>query len=269
MTALVDTHTHLFAEEFDADRPQVILRAREAGVGAFFIPNIDDTSVQALLNLCDAYPDCFPMIGFHPTSVDADWKKRLSTVEDVLRSGYRFYGIGEVGMDLYWEQAFRTEQMEVLDIQINWAIEFGLPLIIHCRDAYPELLKVLSAYPKETLRGIFHSFTGTAEQAAQLMEYTGFMLGVNGIATFKKAAVAEVLSQSVPLSRLVLETDSPYLAPVPYRGKRNESAYLIHVAQKIADLYRVEIQEVARITSQNAGQIFPDIPLVFPSALNG
>lgn len=256
MLGLVDTHTHLFGEEFDEDRELALIRARQAGVTRFFMPNIDDTSVERMLALCEAHDDCYPMIGLHPTSVDADWKTRLEVVEHWLRSDKVFYGIGEVGMDLYWDSTYRTEQMEAFDKQVGWALASGLPLVIHCRSAYPELFDVLKHYQKEPLIGIFHSFGGTEEDAERLLEYAGFMLGINGIVTFKKSALPEVLKKAVPLERVVLETDSPYLAPVPYRGKRNESAYIVKVAEKLSDVYGRTLEEIAAITTANALNVF-------------
>lgn len=255
MVNLIDTHTHLFAEEFDEDRELALIRATEAGVLRLFMPNIDDTSVESMLALCNTHDCCYPMIGFHPTSVDADWKRRLAVVERWLRSEQQFYGIGEVGMDLYWDKTYRKEQMQVLDEQIQWALEYDLPLIVHCREAYPELLEVLEPYAGTSLTGIFHSFTGTAEEATRLLAYKGFMLGINGVVTFKKSTLPEALKE-IPLNRLVLETDSPYLAPVPYRGKRNESAYLVKVAEKLSEVYGVSLSEIARITSENALKVF-------------
>ena len=235
MTLLTDTHTHLFTEEFDEDRDLAIIRARESGVYRLFMPNIDDTSVESLLSTCKTHPACYPMIGLHPTSVDADWEKRLAAVEAWLRGPETFYGIGEVGIDLYWDRTFRSEQMKAFDIQVQWALEFELPLSIHSRSAYPEVLEVLEPYRKEpALSGIFHCFSGSVEEAAPLLEYENFMLGINGTVTYKKSTLPEVLKH-IPLERVVLETDSPYLAPVPHRGKRNESAYLVNVAEKLSE----------------------------------
>ena len=256
MVGLVDTHTHLFVEEFDEDRELALIRARQAGVTRFFMPNIDDGSVERMLGLCEAHDDCFPMIGLHPTSVDADWKDRLERVERWFRSDKVFYGIGEVGMDLYWDSTYRKEQMEVFGKQVNWALESGLPLVIHCRSAYPELLDVLKHYRQEPLTGIFHSFGGTEDDANRLLEYPGFMLGINGVVTFKKSTLPEVLKKAVPLERVVLETDSPYLAPVPYRGRRNESAYIVKVAEKLGDIYGKSLDEIAGITTANALNVF-------------
>lgn len=263
MMSLTDTHTHLFTEEFDEDRNLAIIRAREAGVGRLFMPNIDDTTVESLLHVCKTHPDCYPMIGLHPTSVDTGWKERLATVEAWLRGPENFFGIGEVGIDLYWDKTFRTEQMEVFDVQVQWALEFGLPLSIHSRNAYPEVLSVLEPYRKEaSLSGIFHCFSGSEDEAGRLLEYGNFMLGINGTVTYKKSTLPEVLKH-IPLERLVLETDSPYLAPVPYRGKRNESAYLVRVAEKLSDIYGVPLENIAAMTTENALKVFGNVSHTF------
>lgn len=258
MISLIDTHTHLFCEEFDEDRELAILRAVEAGVTRMFMPNIDDTTIEPLMSLCDKHANCYPLMGFHPTSVDADWEKRLSVVEKSLRSGYKFYGIGEVGMDLYWDKTYIKEQMKVFDIQTQWAIELNLPLIIHCREAYPEMLEVLSKYKDTSLKGIFHSFGGTVDEAQALMEYPNFMLGINGVVTFKKSTLPDVLRE-VPIEKIVLETDSPYLAPVPYRGRRNESAYLLSTANKLSEIYGLPIDEISAQTTTNALKVFENV----------
>ena len=261
MMAFVDTHTHLYVEEFDEDRELALIRAGEAGVARLFMPNIDDTTVDAMLALCRSHEGCYPMIGFHPTSVDADWKARLAAVRRWLDSPQTFYGIGEVGLDLYWDKTYKKEQMQAFEIQIEWALEHDLPLVVHCREAYPELFEVLAPYKNTGLRGIFHSFTGTEEEAARLLEYTGFLLGINGVVTFKKSVLPSVLPH-VPLGRIVLETDSPYLAPVPYRGKRNESAYLVEVAGKLSEIYSVPLEEIARVTTENACRMFRTTDLI-------
>lgn len=256
MIELIDTHTHLFAEEFDEDREETLSRAKQAGVTRMFMPNIDDTSIEALRSLCDVHEGCYPLIGFHPTSVDADWKQRLAVVEREFRSERTYYGIGEVGLDLYWDQTFCKEQMEVFDIQIQWALEADLPLIIHSRNAQKELMEVMAPYRDTALRGIFHSFGGTEEEAAELLEYKNFMLGINGILTFKKSTLADVLQKQVPLDRLVLETDSPYLAPVPHRGRRNESAFILETANKLSTVYGVSFESLAQKTTANALKVF-------------
>ena len=255
MIAFIDTHTHLYAEEFDGDRDLAVLRAKEAGVTRMFMPNIDDTTVDDMLSLCASHEGCYPIIGFHPTSVDANWKQRLSTVKSRLDSPQKFYGIGETGLDLYWDKTYRNEQMEAFDEQIHWALEKDLPLIVHCREAYPELFEVLAPYRETNLRGIFHSFTGTKDEAERLLEYSGFMLGINGVATFKKSTLPNILPD-VPVDRIVLETDSPYLAPVPFRGKRNESAYLLKTAEKLSDIYGIPLETIARTTTENALRVF-------------
>ena len=260
MTHLIDTHTHLFVEEFDEDRELAVTRAIEAGVTRMFMPNIDETTIDSMLALCDRHAECYPLIGFHPTSVDADWKERLAKVEKAFRSGRRYYGIGEVGLDFYWDDTFREEQMEVFDVQIRWALESNLPLIIHSRNAQKELFQALAPYRNTPLRGIFHSFGGTEEEAAELLEYSNFMLGINGILTFKKSTLPEVL-QHVPLDRLVLETDSPYLAPVPHRGKRNESSFIVNTAHRLAQVYGVDFSAISTKTTENALKVFKIAPV--------
>ena len=256
---MIDTHTHLFVEEFEEDLPQVIERARLAGVERAFLPNIDDTTVDALLKVCAQYPGyCFPMLGFHPTSVDAYAMPKVKAMKSLLVEGHPFVGIGEVGLDLYWDKTYIKEQQAVLDEQIQWALEWNLPLIIHCREAFPELFQVLKPYQSTPLSGIFHSFTGTQAEAEELLEYANFMVGINGVVTFKKSTLPEVL-QIVPAERLVLETDSPYLSPVPFRGKRNESAYVRNVAMKLAELYGTSFGEMERITTENALKVFKKV----------
>ena len=255
MIGLIDTHTHLFCEEFDSDRELAIIRAKEAGVTRMFMPNIDDESIDALLKLCDKTSGCYPLMGLHPTSVADDWKIRLEKVEKVLNSGRKFYGIGEVGLDLYWDKTYIEEQKEVFRIQLEWALKLNLPLIIHCRNAHKEMMEVMSAYKDTPLRGIFHSFGGTLEEANDMLSYKNFMLGINGIVTFKKSTLPETLKQ-LPIDRIVLETDSPYLAPVPYRGKRNESAYITSTANKLAEIFDTTIDDIAWRTTTNALKVF-------------
>lgn len=255
MMTLIDTHTHLFTEEFDGDRELAIIRAGQAGVTRLIMPNVDDTTVEAMLATCEKHDGCYPLLGLHPTSVDADWKKRLTTVKSWFDTPHRFFGIGEVGLDLYWDKSFKKEQMLAFDEQIQWALERKLPLSIHCREAFPELLDVLKPYRHTELSGVFHCFAGTADDAENLLAYSGFMLGINGVVTFKSSSLPEVL-KNVPLSRIVLETDSPYLAPVPYRGKRNESAYLPEIAGVLSVIYDVPLAQIARETTENALKVF-------------
>ena len=254
---MIDTHSHIFSEEFKEDLSEVIARAKEIGVEKIFMPNIDDTSVEDMLNVCQAYPDyCFPMIGFHPTSVEGpDAIYKVREMKKHLVEGHPYIAVGEVGLDLYWDKTWLKEQQLILDEQIQWALEWNLPLVIHCREAFPELFQVLVPYKHTEITGVFHSFTGTVDEARELMDYSRFMIGINGVVTFKKSTLPEVLKE-VPLAKLVLETDSPYLAPVPFRGKRNETSYVKRVAVKLAELYGMEIGEVERQTTENALKVF-------------
>ena len=260
---MIDTHSHLFVEEFADDLPQVVGRAKEVGVTHIFMPNIDDTTVEDMLTVCCRYPDyCFPMLGFHPTSVDADSMKKVMEMKKRLVEGHPYIAIGEVGLDLYWDKTWLREQQKVLEEQIQWALEWNLPLVIHCREAFPELFEVMEPYRNTKLSGVFHSFTGTVDEVEKLMDYKNFLIGINGVVTFKKSSLPETLKQ-VPIDRLVLETDSPYLAPVPNRGRRNESAYVKMVAVKLAELYGMEIGSIERQTTLNALKVFKICKQVF------
>ena len=253
---LIDTHSHLFLEEFSEDLPQVIERARSAGITHIFMPNIDSTTIDSMLSVCNAYKDyCFPMIGLHPTSVNADYEKELEIVARELKSFNKYIAIGEIGMDLYWDKTFLKEQQIALDKQINWALEYDLPVVIHCRDAFGYIYNVLEPYKNTSLKGIFHSFTGTDDEAARILEFSGFLIGINGVVTFKKSRLPEVLTK-IPLEKIVLETDSPYLTPVPNRGKRNESAYVKDTLMKISEIYRMSPETVGSVTSENALKVF-------------
>ena len=253
---MIDTHSHLFVEEFADDLPLVVERAKESGITHIFMPNIDDTTVEDMLAVCNCYPDyCFPMLGFHPTSVDADSMKKVMAMKKRLVEGHPYIAIGEVGIDLYWDKTWLCEQQKVLEEQIQWALEWDLPLVIHCREAFPELFEVMEAYRKTNLSGIFHSFTGTVDEVEKLMNYENFLIGINGVVTFKKSSLPETLKR-VPIERLVLETDSPYLAPTPNRGKRNESAYVKMVALKLAELYGMDFGSIEQQTTQNALKVF-------------
>lgn len=254
---MIDTHSHIFSEEFNDDLSEVIARAKEVGVTHIFMPNIDDTSVDAMLKVSGTYPGyCFPMLGFHPTSVDsADTIIKVKGLKKFLVEGHPFVAIGEVGVDLYWDKTWLKEQQLVLDEQIQWALEWDLPLVLHCREAFSQLFEVLEPYKDTALRGVFHSFTGTVDEARRIMEYGRFLVGVNGVVTFKKSSLPESLKE-IPVERLVLETDAPYLAPVPFRGKRNEPAYVKRVAVKLAELYGMEIGDVERQTARNALKLF-------------
>lgn len=253
---LIDTHSHLFLEEFSTDLPQVIERARAVGITHIFMPNIDSTTIDAMVSVCNTYKGyCFPMIGLHPTSVNADYMKELEVVARELESSNSYVAIGEIGMDLYWDNTFLKEQQFALDKQIGLALEYNLPVVIHSRDAFEYIYKVLEPYKKCALKGILHSFTGSAEEAARILEFPGFSIGINGVVTFKKSHLPEVLSE-IPIERVVLETDSPYLTPVPNRGKRNESAYVKYTLMKVAEIYQISPENVGEITSENALKVF-------------
>lgn len=258
---MIDTHSHLFLEEFAADLPEVMERAERAGITYILMPNIDSTTIEPLLDVCQRYPMCKPMIGFHPTSVTAEnYEAELRIVEEELKREERNYiAIGEIGMDLYWDKTYREEQLTVFERQIELALEYRLPIVIHAREAYDEVCMVLDKYRATPLRGVFHSFTGNAEEAERLLSYENFMIGVNGVVTFKKSPLTESLKR-VPLTRVLLETDSPYLTPVPYRGRRNESAYVEYVMKKLAEVYETDCNKVSEQTTKNAVKLF-DIPI--------
>lgn len=252
---LIDTHTHLFLEHFDDDRAKVIEESVKNGIQKLFIPNIDSSTTGKVVKMGKDYPGiCYPIIGLHPTSVKENYRQELEHVEQWLIKE-KFYGIGETGIDLYWDKTFRKEQEEAFRYQINLAKQTGLPLIIHSRESFDEIFAIVDEQNDDKLKGIFHSFTGTIEQAEKILSYKGFKIGIGGIVTFKNSGLADVVIK-IGLEHLVLETDSPYLAPTPKRGKRNQSSYLTFVAQKIADVYNVDIETVANITTENAQKLF-------------
>ena len=253
----IDTHAHLDGEEFTDDLPEVVVRAHEAGVEKMFVPNVNATSLDGVIHICRQYPGClYPMIGLHPEDVRPDYQAVLDGMEKHLAPGDLFIGIGEVGLDFYWDSTYAKEQVEAFRAQVEWAIRYHLPLMIHARSAHRQLVEVLNDYRSSALTGVFHCFTGTTEEARELLAVEGFMLGVGGVLTFKKSALPAVLREAVPLQRIVLETDAPYMTPVPYRGKRNESAFIPLVAQKMAEVFDVSIEEVAQTTTRNARMIF-------------
>ena len=249
-----DTHTHLFLSQFEEDRSEVVQRALEAGVTRMMLPNVDGNTVDNMLALADQFPEnCFPAIGLHPTSVDDNYQETLESVNKLLETG-RFYAIGETGIDLYWDKTNLSGQTEAFRQQIILALRYHLPLIIHCRNSFDEIMEQVFDMNTDQLSGIFHSFTGSIDQAEKVIG-AGFMLGIGGILTFKNAGLDQVISD-IPLEHIVLETDSPYLAPHPFRGKRNESSYLVHIATKLAELHRRPVDEVAGITTENALRLF-------------
>lgn len=267
---IVDTHTHLDGEEFDEDRSEVILRAKEAGVGMVFLPAIDVKTSEAVLKLSHEYPGyAYPMVGLHPEEVKADWKEQLKKIEAILDehltvvdglNGIKYksdyIAIGEIGLDFYWSREFEKEQLEAFEKQVEWSCETGLPLMIHCRKAQNEMLHILRKWKDKLPGGVFHCFTGNQQEAKELLEYNNFVLGIGGVSTFKSSHLREDLPAAVPLERIVLETDSPYMAPVPYRGKRNESAFVVQVMKTLATAYGVSEEEVAKVTNQNVERVF-------------
>ena len=251
---LTDTHTHLYSSQFDEDRVEVIEKAISLGVSRFFIPAIDSGTTEAMFLLEEQFPNnIFLMMGLHPTSVKENYLEELAHVKKHLDKR-SFYAVGEIGMDLFWDKTFIKEQQEAFKIQISWAKEKGLPIVIHCRDAFDEVFEVLEEVNDDMLFGIFHCFTGDFEQAKKAISYN-MKLGIGGVVTFKNSKIDQFLNQ-IPLGQIVLETDSPYLAPTPYRGKRNESPYLVNIAEKLSDIYEVSIEEIARITTKNSIEVF-------------
>lgn len=267
---IVDTHTHLDGEEFDEDRTEVMMRAKEAGVGMVFLPAIDVKTSEAVLKLSHEYPDyAYPMIGLHPEEVKADWKEQLGKIKTILDAhltavdglnGIKYksdyIAIGEIGLDFYWSREFENEQLVAFEKQVEWSCETGLPLMIHCRKAQNEMLHILRKWKDKLPGGVFHCFTGNQQEAKELLEYDNFVLGIGGVSTFKSSHLRDDLPAAVPLERIVLETDSPYMAPVPYRGKRNESAFVVQVMKTLATAYGVSEEEVAKVTNQNVERVF-------------
>ena len=251
---ITDTHTHLYVEQFDADREAMILRAKSAGVSRFFIPAIDSSYHKRMFDLEKYYPyEVFLMMGVHPTSVKTNYKEELAKVKEWIDQR-DFYAIGEIGIDLYWDTSFLKEQQDAFRIQIQWAKEKKWPIVIHCREAFDEIFEILEQEVDDDLRGIFHCFTGNLEQAEKAISFN-MKLGIGGVVTFKNGKIDQFLNQ-ISLEHIVLETDSPYLAPKPYRGKRNESSYIHCIIDTLATIYGKDFDEIAQITTQNSKDIF-------------
>ena len=250
----IDTHTHLYADEFNADRNPLIQKAIDNGVKKFYLPNIDSTSIEGMHQLEKEFPEnCFAMMGLHPCSVNATVNEELAIVKDWLAKR-KYSAIGEIGIDLYWDKTFLNEQQHAFKEQINWALEYNYAIIIHCREAFDEIYEILLSFDKLP-KAIFHCFSGNLEQANKIIELGNFKLGVGGVLTFKNSGLDKVI-ENIGLEHLVLESDAPYLAPVPFRGKRNEPVYLLEVAKKLAEIKNVSINEIAEVTSKNANFIF-------------
>lgn len=251
---LTDTHTHQYYETDPEKKAEVIQRCLDNGVSRLFLPNVDSSSIAQVMDMVNTFPqNCFAMMGLHPCDVKANWEHELETIYAALQQ-YKVYAVGEIGIDLYWDKTFIAEQQEAFRRQIGWAKAAGLPINIHCRNAFDEVYEILQEQYDENLRGIFHCFSGTLEQANKIIDMD-FKLGIGGVVTYKNAGLDKVVEQ-IDLKHVVLETDSPYLTPVPFRGKPNESSYLIHVAQKVADLHQTSIEAVAEITTENSKIIF-------------
>ena len=256
---MIDTHSHIYAEEFDADRAEALERAWSAGVEALVLPDIDSESRGRMIKLAEQHPErCYAMAGLHPTSVNDNprWQEELDMVERMLReSPVKLCGVGEIGLDLYWSQEFYGVQREVLHAQIEMALQYNHPVVIHTRSAYKEMLDAIATYRGRGLRGVFHAWADSADTARKLERMGGFKFGIGGVVTFKNSGLDKVVEE-LPLELLLLETDSPYLTPVPHRGKRNESSYVEHVCRKIADIHRVTFEQVDTITTASAKEFF-------------
>lgn len=251
---LTDTHTHQYYERDETKLAALMQRCKENDVNRLFLPNVDATSVPLVFSLIKSYPGiCFPMLGLHPCSVKPGWENELETIKAATCQG-QIYAVGEIGIDLYWDKTTLPEQVSAFKQQIAWAKELKLPIVIHCRDAFNEVFEVLEQAQDEDLCGIFHCFTGNLEQAHKVTGL-GFYLGIGGVVTYKNSGLDKVVSE-ISLEHIVLETDSPYLTPVPYRGKPNESSYLVYVAQKVAELHQTDIETVANVTTKNSKAVF-------------
>ncbi|HTH32489.1 MAG TPA: TatD family hydrolase [Lacibacter sp.] len=250
---IIDTHTHLYLEEFQADIEAVIGRARAEGVARFYLPNVDSSSIDGLLKLEEKYPDCIAMMGLHPCYVKENVADELKLMEEWLRKR-PFAAVGEIGLDYYWDKTFVAQQKDAFRKQINWALQLNLPIVIHSRDSMQDCIDIVREHQDGDLRGIFHCFDGTLDEAKQIMDL-GFLMGIGGVVTYKKSGLADILP-SIPLEYLVLETDAPYLTPVPFRGKRNEPSYLKYVAAKMAEAMDVPVEEIAMQTTLNAEKLF-------------
>ena len=254
----IDTHTHIDGPEFDDDRDAVIARAKEAGVSKMFVPAINCQSLTTIQKVCDAYPGyAYPMIGLHPEEVKADWATQLQYMHNLLQGPHPYIAIGEVGLDYYWSRDFADEQLKAFEEQVKWSVETQLPLMIHCRKAQNEMVAIMRRYAHQLPGGVFHCFTGNQKEALELLSFPQFALGIGGVSTFKSSHLREDLPAVVPLNRIVLETDSPYMAPVPLRGQRNESSFIPHIINTLANSYGVTADEVARITTETALRLFP------------
>ena len=255
---MIDTHTHIDAEEFRDDLAETIKRAAERGVDRLFLPAIDFASSQRILSISRKYPGvCYPMLGLHPEEVDKHWSEYLHEIRILERkSDVNVIAIGEIGLDFYWSREYEGEQLDAFEQQVIWAIERQKPIMIHCRKAQNEMVKILRRYEHHLVGGVFHCFTGNEHEALELLQFDRFVLGIGGVLTFKKSLLPTTLPSVVPLERIVLETDAPYMAPVPHRGQRNEPMYVVDVAQRLAEAYNTSVEEVDRVTTNTAERLF-------------
>ena len=251
---LIDTHTHLYLEDFDEDRTEIINRALENGIVQCLLPNIDSGSISNMLEMCSSFPEiCRPMMGLHPGSVHADFEKELKIIEDRLQKD-TYVAIGEIGIDLFRDRSYREQQLEAFKIQIQWAKQADLPVVIHARESFGEIFNILDSLKDDKLKGVFHSFTGDEEQVRIINGY-GFYFGINGIITYKNSNLIKT-AEKIPPEKVLLETDSPYLSPVPNRGRRNESSNLVFIAERLAQVYNMTSEELSLITTKNASELF-------------
>ena len=254
--SIVNTHSHIYSEEFALDREAVLQRAKDAGIRYLLMPNIDAASISAMHSLSDQYPDyCIPMMGLHPTSVKANYQEQLDSIGSYFLQNRKYIAVGEIGIDLYWDKTFAEEQKKAFETQLQWSIDYRLPVVVHNREAFREVLTCIRNVGADKLTGVFHSFGGTREELEEILSLPHFMVGINGVVTFKNAKLDTVLD-ACPLNRLVVETDDPYLAPVPFRGKRNEPAYITKVVEKLAEIKGVNAQTIEQATTENACRLF-------------
>ncbi|WP_029904230.1 TatD family hydrolase [Prevotella sp. 10(H)] len=252
---IIDTHSHIYSEEFDNDIDDVIERSKQAGVEKILLPNIDVESLGRLHAISDQYKGyCIPMMGLHPTSVGEDWKEQLDLIKQQF-SERSYIAVGEIGLDLYWDKTYEKEQRLIFEEQLCWSIEYNLPVAIHSRDAIFQCIECIRNVGADRLRGVFHSFGGSEEELEKILSLGNFLLGINGVVTFKNSTLSTILRKT-DLNHIIIETDAPYLAPVPYRGKRNESSYTVKVVEKLAEIYETTLEEVGQITTQNAAELF-------------
>ena len=251
----IDTHAHFYAEEFDLDRSEGIQRAKENHLSKILLPNIDVESIKPLFDLCKSNPSLFyPMLGLHPSYVKEDWEFQLKEIKNQIDQN-SIIAIGEIGMDLYWNKTFVEEQKKAFSLQIEWAIEENLPIVIHARESFKEIFEILDTKNCSELSGVFHCFTGSELEVQKILSYGNFYFGIGGVITYKNSHLPELV-KTIPLSKIVIETDSPYLPPTPFRGKRNEPSYVLHIAEKLAGIFEIGLDQIANITTENANKLF-------------